>query len=114
MLSLIPWWMKAAAIAVVLVSAFGAGVWTRDAFCDAAAAKQALAAQQKIAEDLRQQITAYNNASVLDAQRAAADQQEIIRLEGVARELETRISDGACLSGSDVDELRSLWPDSAR
>lgn len=106
---IIPWQLKVGAAVFAIVLVFGAGWKTRDAFCDAAAAREALAGERAISASLRGQLHAYQNATALDAQRALADQQEISRLEGVARDLENRIGDGACLDGGDVDQLRGLW-----
>lgn len=113
-MSLIPWWVKAIAIGAILLVAAGVGWKTRDAFCDAAKAKAELRIERAIAADLRKQIAVFNESAKADSERADNDKTEIERLEGVARGLETRISDGACLSDADLGELRSLWPQPGR
>lgn len=108
-MSLIPWYVKAGAIALVLVAAFGSGVWVRGSFCDAAEAKAALASEQAVSASLRNQLQTYQMASAEDAERAVEDQQEIARLKKLADELEQRISNGPCLTDKDLAELRRLW-----
>ncbi|MPZ19511.1 MAG: hypothetical protein GEV06_16565 [Luteitalea sp.] len=114
MISLIPWWVKAAAVGALVLVVYGAGWKTRDAFCDAAAAKTALAAEQQIAADLRRQLTTYQQAAADDNLRALEDQQEINKLKEASDEVETRIVDGACLTGADTGELRAVWPEAER
>jgi hypothetical protein len=113
-MSLIPWWVKAIAVGALVLAVYGAGWKTRDAFCDAAAAKTALAAEQKIAADLRRQLTTYQQAQAKDNLQALEDQQDDNRRKEAANDIETRISDGDCLTGGDVNELRSIWPEAER
>jgi hypothetical protein len=114
MISLIPWWVKAVAVGALVIAVYGAGWKTRDAFCDAAAAKTALAAEQQIAADLRRQLTTYQQAAADDSLRALEDQQEINRLKEASDDLETRIGSGDCLNADDTGELRAVWPESER
>ena len=83
-------------------AAFLGGWWTRDAFCDAADA------QRQVVE-LRSQINAAKAAAELDQANAAKAAQDLANLEGVIRDLESKISDGVCLDGADADGLRGLW-----
>jgi hypothetical protein len=96
--------LKFAAIAAGIASvvAFGAGWKTRDAFCDAAEARARVASLEK-------QITAYHTAAQQDAERVRAAEETKAKMEGVARELETKITAGVCMSGDDADRLRDLW-----
>lgn len=67
--------LKTAAIAsaVALAIGFSSGVWVRDAFCDAAAAKRDLATANAAIRTLQSRIDAAQKASAAHDQRAAAD-----------------------------------------
>lgn len=82
--------------------AFLGGWKTRDAFCDAAAAKKQVV-------ELKLQIAARDVAAAVDAQNAVKAAQEKEELEGVIRDLESQIGAGECLDTRDADSLRKLW-----
>lgn len=88
--------------AVVAAVFFGAGWRTRDAFCDAAAAKAEVAS-------LRKQIESRDAAALQDQAKAASDALVQAQLEGAIRDLESKVSAGKCLGDADADRLRELW-----
>jgi hypothetical protein len=96
--------LKFTAIAAVVALAvgFGSGWKTRDAFCDAAAAKARVAS-------LETQLEARDTAAQQDAARVTAAEAEKANLENKARELEARIGTGECFSRDDSNQLRDLW-----
>lgn len=99
---MIPWWIKFVAVALVLGTTGFAGWKLRDNSCDAAAAKAEVAA-------LRKSLDAANAAAKQDQLRAKADADARADLEGVVRDLESKVSSGECFGPADTDELRKLW-----
>lgn len=60
--------------------------------------------------NLRGQLAAHKAAAEADAQTLEAARPETERLEGVAREIASKISDGVCFGPDDVSLLRRLGP----
>jgi hypothetical protein len=102
MLGLSTFKLSAIAVGVAFVLGAAGGWKTRDAFCDAAAAKARVAS-------LETQIKARDAASTQDAARIRVAEEAKAKLEGVARELESRISAGECFGANDADRVRDLW-----
>lgn len=96
-------YLKIGALVLAISVVFGAGWKTRDAFCDAAAAKAEVATLQK-------RLDAATAASKADTKVAAAQADELKELEEQTNALRDKISAGECLSESDVDWLRRIWP----
>lgn len=96
-------YLKIGGLVLAVALLFGAGWKTRDAFCDAAAAKLEIATLQK-------QIKASAAAAQQDVARAEAQSKELTELEERINDLKAHITDGGCLSESDVDWLRRIWP----
>lgn len=90
-----------------LLAGFSSGVWVRDAFCDAAAAQQALASEKAESERLRKVIVAGRQADIENKNRGEKDRLDLEKLQGAIDEL--KISAGTCFSDADTDELRKLW-----
>jgi len=98
----ISWQTKLIIAAVLAAIAFGAGWKTRDAFCDAAAAKAEV-------EALSKKIEARDAAALQDQANAAQSKLVQEQLEGTIRDLESKISAGVCFGADDADRLRHLW-----
>ena len=98
----ISWQTKLIAALVAAAIVFGAGWKTRDAFCDAAAAKAEV-------NNLRNQLHARDAAASQDQAKAALNELTQRQLEGTIRDLESQISAGECLGRDDADRLRRLW-----
>lgn len=96
--------LKVAAIAVAIAFAVGSfsGWKVRDAFCDAAAARIEV-------QNLQKQLQATRQAAVIDAQSARDNATALQELSEKARELQSKISDGQCLSDAESDGVRDLW-----
>ena len=90
----------AIASAVSLAVGFGAGVWVRDAFCDAAAADAQVRA-------LARQLEAAQVAGFEDSKRASAAAADAANLEARIHALQG--TDSVCLPAADADRLRDLW-----
>lgn len=92
----------AAGVALVIGSVSG---WkTRDAFCDAAAAKAEVARLTNI-------LNAAKIASEEDAKAVRADADKAEELEKAIRDAQVSVdrNDGQCLDSYKSDRLRSLW-----
>jgi hypothetical protein len=111
-IDLIPTWMKLAALGAVLALAFAGGVWVRDAFCDAAKARAALAAERAAHAATKSELAAAQQAAAF-ANRALGMIEESARTrEEAVREKQTS-PPPACrqLTAPDLEWLRRVAPD---
>lgn len=99
---MLPWWIKFVAVAIVLLATGFAGWKLRDNSCDAAAARAEVAA-------LNRRLEASDAAALQDQQIAATVAAKKTELEGVVRDLESKVSSGVCFDRADTDRLRKLW-----
>jgi hypothetical protein len=92
---------------VALVAGFSSGVWVRDAFCDAASARQELANEKAESERLRKVIVAGREADIANKAQGDKDRADLGKLQDAIDEL--KISAGTCFTDADTDQLRNLW-----
>jgi hypothetical protein len=95
-------YLKIGGVVALVLGLYGAGWKTRDAFCDAAKAKQEVS-------ELKLQIKARDKAATEDTVQFVKDQAEIAELEQKVSDAKANVGRGECLSAPDTDGLRRLW-----
>ena len=100
-------YLKIGAVVAVLLAAFGGGWKTRDAFCDAAAAKAENAGLKAQIALLTKRAETAEAISSEDRKRAEADAAEIARLQKLIDETpENTATCGDPDMGTRIDEVK--------
>jgi hypothetical protein len=113
-MTIIPPWVKLAAIAVVAAAAYSGGWVTRDAFCDAAKARADLAAEQaahaatKADLEAAKASAAFANVALEAIQYGARTREEIVNER---KNAPTPVPDCRKLDRGGLEWLRRIAPD---
>lgn len=108
-IDLIPWYVKAAAVAAVIASIFGAGVYVESLRWSKADSKHKLAVQAEAIVLLKKNLQTIQAVLGADAAQAITDANTLEELERITNDAVAKASTRACLSPDTTDRLRNLW-----
>lgn len=102
---------KYIAIGSVMLSivSFSAGYYTKDMFCDAAAAKVQLQLNQARVEALEANLKKIREVAKIDNQQAELDNQELEQLEKKINEIKIANPSSRCFTPDESRGLLKLW-----
>lgn len=96
-------------VGIAVAFGFAAGYYTKDKFCEAAAAREQIEQANDRIAALQDNIRLMREAADRDTQLAAADRERMAQLKEQHRAIVAEITVRECLTRDDVERLQRGW-----